>query len=222
MNRFGAWRVAVVLGWAATLSLPSAGAAVLTYDFAGRVERVTDVLAGTFSVGDKVSVAVDVEMSTLDGSPGDPSIGDYSNGVSSLSFRIGSYVGSAQLPVRFKVGNDFSDGRDFVEIVAANVLAPSVGSRDPDEFRVQLRNLSGTALDSDGLPAAPIDPTAFDESISFTFISLTFEREGLVRSPSVSIQFTPVPLPPALGLLAGALAIVIAPSVRVRRGEAGR
>lgn len=121
-------RIVLLVLWALTSHAPSVSAEIVTFNFSGTVDAETSsVLDGIIGIGDPVSVRVDVESTAPDGSP-DQNIGEYTGGVTALSFQLGAYSGSAILPVRFTVGSDFSDGRDFVEVVSRNIDAPAIDS----------------------------------------------------------------------------------------------
>jgi hypothetical protein len=148
----------------------------ITYEFSGVVTFHTShvAIASQFSDGQLLSGTYTVESTT------DPRTGSTSNlaffdGVSGLSFQIGSYSGSSPLG-EVQVHNNLSGDDEYrvSTTIVDGLSAPSVGSNILLSFALELRDTTETAfLDALLLPTS-LNLSSFDLP-SFT---LLFDSDG--------------------------------------------
>jgi len=195
--------LAAALGFTLLGAVTTAEAAPITFAFTGTVQQVVPALSGTFQPGDAFSGSYTFESTTPDTDPS-PGFGLYANGMTSLTFTIGSYTGGADCSAAASCNIAVQDGgpgdcalTDCYLVTAKHPTGPSVEGVLPTDFALSLLDNSGLALSSDALPLTPPDISNF--SITFFGVnfddfafgvqgkltSLTSQAAGTVDEPSV-------------------------------------
>lgn len=199
-------------------------AAILSTTYYGQV--TPGFLVPGFTVGDLFRVTYTFDSATTDSSPGDPSIGQYTGAIQSLSFSVGQYSGFADSGANVQVGNNYTGqggSKDYyvIDISASNLHGPPVSGWTLVGFVLQLVDPTGTALSSDALPPGALDYTKFVDP--GTFMSLQFNNPGVGNS-AVSAQFTAAPVPePECGyLVISALSLILVAKQRFSRNWSNR
>jgi len=181
-----------------------ADATPITFNFAGNVASVDSSLGSTFSVGQTLSGSYTFESTTAD-SEVDPAFGLYGNALTTLSFTIGSYIGTLGVGAsEFAVSNSPPPPTgigDFYDLTADPVSGPSVGSDPPKTFALRVRDDTASALSSDALPVTPPDLAIFTSTTWF----LLFDSGAQVGGPLTSLTLA-IPEPSSLVLFIYGLA----------------
>jgi len=197
-----------------------AGADTIKIDFTGTITSVGSDISVGFSLGDGIAgdFSYETQPTNTAGVLGE---GLY-QAIDMFAF-IGFYSVEDYSPVLplagITVDDDLTLGPDFFGdgfgIASSTPTGGQVNGKDPDSFRLQLRNLAGTTLSDTSLPTA-FDLADWDTAnTGVSFITLNFETEGSLtdsqvrgRIDGLSVTVTPseVPLPAALPLFASALA----------------
>lgn len=163
----------------------STQAAVIQYEFSGKVATVDDLgpLHGLVQVGDSYTARFVLNTATPDEYPEDPNLGGYPGALGSL---VMDHI-SLSANGRVDVGNW--------------PLLDSVGfsSSDPGVmFYITLKDPTATALTSDAIPASFLPFAGFPESS----LSVFWEPSPSKFSGSIdAVSITPIPEPSALRLI---------------------
>jgi hypothetical protein len=197
--------LAILLLGAKPIALP-AQSHNLTVTYSGPV-----VLTGAsgfqvpgFAVGTPFQVTFTYDPSTPNVAS-DPAY--YYQAISSLSFAVGTYTGSAVPPDSIYIGYNYTGqggSQDYFcigvssagcggIIGASQFNAPQVMGWTLTSFRLQLDDLTSTALTSVALPTGPLDPSKF--TAGDTFMQLTFQSPSGATSFVVA-SLLPTPVPP--------------------------
>ena len=182
----------IFLALGVSLCLASgAHAEPITITYFGTIEAVHFLPTTQFDVGDSVEISYTFESTTPDASPADPTIGIYSNPISDLQIRFGTYQAFATSIQNLQVGDGFmgqGPAFDFFNVISVptsvfgsplhNLTGPPLASPSGDwfldSFLLQLVDRTGTALSSDAMPLVPLDPRLFMDPS--TTIQLGFQQ----------------------------------------------
>lgn len=163
-------------GLALGLAMTSlAQAAPVTYLFGGQVQLSS--LTPTANAGDRLSGSFTFDDTAADGNP-DPTIGVYSDAISSLTFDVGSYSASSTGGT-IVIGNDTTGSTPFDSMLVTagdgpnDNLGPPLGAFEPTLFRFVLFDIltlpgANDPFSSDALTFTPVSISDFLGS-NFTF-----------------------------------------------------
>lgn len=198
-----------------------AGAATIRVSLTGTIDSVDfQLVSGPFAVGDPVSVSFEVDSTTPDAVPDDPSWGYYIGAVSSLSITFGGYTGTGTGENSLTVEDNRGAPPFVVEAFAvqSEITGDGVAGFPPSHVLFYMFADTTTVFSSDAIPATLdladfLDPTvvlAFADEQDFIVLDV------IVAATVESLSY-PVAEPDVLTLLLlGVLGAAAAPR-RMRR-----
>jgi hypothetical protein len=194
----------VFLTFLTCLTPPFASGNPITFLFTGNVTFVDPELSGTFNTTQTLTGSYTFDSTLADGAPGDTSFGIYLP-LTALDFTIGAYTATL-LSSSFIVAIDGTGGccsQDEYGITAI-VSGANVIGLAPDKFLFRLRDLSGTAFNSDALPLAPPALSGFGAN-RWQFLFPVPGTGGATHIEGEITSLTSVPEPGTLLLLGAGL-----------------
>ena len=227
-------RSILVLGGALVGLVQPAGAALVTWVFAGTVGSFTDshgVLDGSVGVGTPFDVSITYETDLVDAVPADPTVGDYHQSVPPGAYvaHVGSYTIAVPM-MRIIVYDDYvAMSQPAYDQILFNSEAafsfPGVSGAQIDQTSIGLLGVDTSALSSDALPASPPALSAFEPSSHFYSLLGCIETEvshGSCSAESIEIGAHLTSLPEPAESSAGCVAALALAALAARRRSRSR
>jgi hypothetical protein len=128
----------------------------ITFVYEGTIDFFQDGLDFEAFLGETFTLEYTFESTWQDGLPGDPTLGDYVDSITSLVVSVGPNTYEPSRPIGFLIGNDYdrvgTSPEDFYQVATEEMIGPDIGGLPQSQFLLFLSDASAAAFPSDALP----------------------------------------------------------------------
>ncbi len=187
----------------ASLGVPAANAAPISFAFQGTVDSVDPNLAGTFAPGATLTGTYSFESTTVARAGSNSNFAVF-DALTGLSFSIDGYAASSSAASEIQVDNDPGlpnhDRYGLTSRASEGLTGPDVGDFELDAFLFRLDDSTDSVFSDALILPLALDFSAFDSSAFFLF----FVNPSTAQLANVSGQLTAiaqVPEPSTVAML---------------------